>query len=986
MNTAQPIFDEKWRLEALRGYAVLDTPQEQAFDDLATLAARICETEVASISLLDEQRQWFKAKVGFDVPETPRELSFCAQMLDSPELFVVPDARQDSRFSHYPNVISEPGVRFYAGAPLVTPEGAVLGALCVVDYAPRAALSPVQEQTLRVLAQQVMAHLELRRHTRELAQSEHMLRAIIDAEPESVQVMARDGALRMMNPAGLEMIEADSFAEVAGQSLYSWVEEEDRPALEDLAGRVFDGESGSLQFRVTGRKGSRRWLELHAAPLRDERGDVTALLSVMRDVTARHRAEIAISRLAGIVEASVDAIIGYDLSGTILNWNRGAEKIFGYTAAEMIGSSITVLIPPALQDEAQNTLQKIKLGETVDRFETLRQAKDGRRIDISVTAAPIQDAAGRVVGASVIMRNIHLVKLREREVERLSRLYAALSQVNQAIVCSTAREELFQKISQALVEQGGFAMAWIGKPSLDGKSIQPAAWWGDISGYLKTVNISTQDCPAGRGPVGTAYRENRHFICNDALRDPIMAPWRGEMEGRGLRACAAFPVRLDGLPCGVLAVYAEEVGFFMDKEIALLAEAAADISFALDNLAREEWRRQAEDAARREKLFSDAMIESMPGILYFYDDAGRFLRWNRNLELVTGYTPSEIRKMNPLDFFRSQEKQPVEDRIVEVFATGESFVEASLLTKDGRAIPYFFTGRRIVVDNLAYLVGVGIDLSERERAEQALRDLNETLEIKVAERTEELRSALVRAESADRIKSAFLATMSHELRTPLNSIIGFTGVVLQELAGPLNEEQSKQLGIVRSSARHLLELINDVLDLSKIEAGQLEVRTGIFDLRTSLERVAAVVKPMADAKQLELVVRAAPGLGEMESDQRRVEQILLNLLNNAIKFTEKGRVTLLAERLDEWALPKGNSRRGAAARLCVSDTGMGIHPEDLATLFQPFRQLDAGLARQHDGTGLGLAICRRLATLLGGEIVATSEWERGSDFTVTLPI
>jgi signal transduction histidine kinase len=279
---------------------------------------------------------------------------------------------------------------------------------------------------------------------------------------------------------------------------------------------------------------------------------------------------------------------------------------------------------------------------------------------------------------------------------------------------------------------------------------------------------------------------------------------------------------------------------------------------------------------------------------------------------------------------------------------------------------------------------LSIDISERKQAEKALRDLNEGLERKVADRTIELEAARVRAESADRIKSAFLATMSHELRTPLNSIIGFTGMVLQGLAGPLNPEQSKQLGMVRGSARHLLELINDVLDISKIEAGQLEVRVAPFDLGASVERVAASVKPLMEKKGLTLEVTLPASLDALESDRRRVDQILLNLLQNAIKFTDRGGVTLAVEAVGD-GHSSGDDAARPAVRIRVSDTGIGMHTADLAKLFQPFRQIDSGLGRQHEGTGLGLAICRRLTELLGGTIGAESVWGQGSTFTVTLP-
>lgn len=284
-----------------------------------------------------------------------------------------------------------------------------------------------------------------------------------------------------------------------------------------------------------------------------------------------------------------------------------------------------------------------------------------------------------------------------------------------------------------------------------------------------------------------------------------------------------------------------------------------------------------------------------------------------------------------------------------------------------------------------WVVGTNLDITERRWAQTALQQAHDELETKVAERTAELARAKERAESADRIKSAFLATMSHELRTPLNSIIGFTGILLQGLAGALNPEQGKQLDMVRGSARHLLALINDVLDISKIEAGQLEVTREWFELAPSIQKVIGVIKPLAENKMLTLRVTVAPGLGHAVSDQRRFEQILLNLLSNAVKFTEHGEITLAAESVVDFKSPLGIAP-GPAIRLCITDTGIGIAPEDLVTLFQPFRQLDSGLARNHEGTGLGLAICRRLADLMGGDIHAASTPGKGSMFSFTLPL
>ncbi len=274
---------------------------------------------------------------------------------------------------------------------------------------------------------------------------------------------------------------------------------------------------------------------------------------------------------------------------------------------------------------------------------------------------------------------------------------------------------------------------------------------------------------------------------------------------------------------------------------------------------------------------------------------------------------------------------------------------------------------------MAYGLAFRERLEERRRTEEELRKHRDHLEGLVKERTAELVVAKDRAEESDRLKSAFLAVMSHELRTPLNSIIGFTGIVLQGLAGPLSEEQAKQLGMVQGSARHLLELINDVLDISKIEAGEVEIDPKAFDVREAIEKAAQKVGLSAEKKGLALTVDVAPEVGRITSDRRRFEQIVVNLVNNAVKFTEKGEVRV------ECCLSEDR------LVTCVKDTGIGIKPEDLGKLFEAFRQLGDGLSRPQEGTGLGLSICKKLVALLGGGIRVESKPGEGSVFTFTLP-
>jgi PAS domain S-box-containing protein len=685
------------------------------------------------------------------------------------------------------------------------------------------------------------------------------------------------------------------------------------------------------------------------------------LLGIIDDITNQWLAEEYREHFAAIVGSSLDAIVGKDLEGIITSWNPAAEAIFGYTAPEMIGTSIRRLVPDDRNDEEDNILAKLRKGEKVTHLETVRRTRDGRLIDVSVTISPIRNSSGKIIGASKIARDISVLKDREAEIARISGLYAALSQINQAIVWSPNREALFSKVCEVLVQFGGFTMAWIGWPDSSGRVV-PVAQFGDTTDYLQSIRVYADNRPEGQGPIGLTLRSGRSYICNDMRNDSATQHWRSQVDSAGFRASAAFPIRLGGALSGILSIYADKADFFHDKEIALLEEAATDLSFALDNFARDAARRQAEDSLRDEKNFSDTMIESMPGIAYFYDFAGRFLRWNRNFETVSGYSAAEIAGMHPRDFFGGADRQIVEQKIARVMESGEASLEADFVSKDGTLRPYFFTGSRVYFKGIKCLIGVGIDISERRQIE--------------AEREKRMR-----AEAADHIKSAFLANMSHELRTPLNSIIGFTGVMLQGLAGPFNAEQEKQLTMVRNSARHLLALVNDVLDVSKIEAGQLEIVREAFDIGQSVANIVSLMTPQANAKALALRLSLEPGLGQAVSDARRFEQILLNLLSNAIKFTATGEVSVTADLVEHY-----KSGPETAIRIRVADTGIGIAAENLETLFQPFRQIETGLSRSHEGTGLGLAISFRLAELMGGEITVESELGRGSTFTVLLPV
>lgn len=241
------------------------------------------------------------------------------------------------------------------------------------------------------------------------------------------------------------------------------------------------------------------------------------------------------------------------------------------------------------------------------------------------------------------------------------------------------------------------------------------------------------------------------------------------------------------------------------------------------------------------------------------------------------------------------------------------------------------------------------------------------------EKAYQLARANIHLQEADQLKSIFLASMSHELRTPLNSIIGFTGILLMGLAGELNEEQKKQLTIVKSSGQHLLSLINDLLDISKIEEGKVDVFLTEFLFDDVLREAEETIKVQRLEKELKLQYSVESGL-TLYTDYRRLKQLLVNLLSNAVKFTDSGSISIKA--LTE----KEN------LRVSIADTGIGIRPEKIQNLFQPFQQLNSDLTKESEGTGLGLYLCQKLVTLLGGEIQAESVLGEGSTFSFSIPM
>jgi PAS domain S-box-containing protein len=392
--------------------------------------------------------------------------------------------------------------------------------------------------------------------------------------------------------------------------------------------------------------------------------------------------------------------------------------------------------------------------------------------------------------------------------------------------------------------------------------------------------------------------------------------------------------------------------------------------------ANERLKEEVVERARAEQLLIESeaqyrdLVESANSVILRWLPDGRITFFNRFAEKFFGYSEAEVINCNIMGtIVPSQDSfgHDLTSMAADIVAHPESYArnENENVRKNGERVWVAWTNKPILNadGSVAEILSIGNDITQLVHTE---RELRRTLE--------ELAAAKERAVAADTLKSAFLATMSHELRTPLNSIIGFTGILLQKLAGPINEEQEKQLSMVKNSAHHLLSLISDVLDISKIEAGQLKVNSEAVDIKAVISKAVQSIRPLAEKKGLALKLDLAENAGNVSADERRVEQILLNLLSNAVKFTDQGEISV-----------RGFIEEGSYVTT-VADTGIGIRDSDLESLFKPFRQIDTGLSRKYEGTGLGLSISKKMVELMGGSILVKSCQGVGSTFGFTLPL
>ena len=621
---------------------------------------------------------------------------------------------------------------------------------------------------------------------------------------------------------------------------------------------------------------------------------------------------------------AADPILIEDFDGCVLDMNHEAERAYGWTRAELIHQSIRTIVPEERHDEAIELLARCKRGEDVRNIEGLRHTKAGKIIPVLVTLSLLRDEEDQPIGIASLAKDITKQKKAEEELRMLSRVFMEAAD---PILIEDLDGRVVEMNHEAEEAYGWSRKSLIGKPIL---VIVPVERHKEAQDLL-------QNCKAGK------------VVRNvEGLRQTKQGEVRSVL-------LTLFLLRDDdGQPNGVASI-------------------AKDVT-------------DQKESEKQLRSMSRVFMEAADPIL-IEDLDGCVIEMNQEVERAYGWSREELLGM-PIRTLVPEDRHDQALELLALCKAGEDVrnIEGVRQTKTGEEVPVLLT-LSLLRDDSDYPIGISSiakDISVQKAAERELLVYRDHLEETVARRTAELEVANAKlgdakrsADSANTAKSAFLANMSHELRTPMNAIIGYSEMLMEEAEEMELDGFSQDLKRIHGAGTHLLALINDVLDLSKVEAGKMELFLESFDLSQLIDDVASTVDSLVQKKNNHLEVERSGELGIVKADLTKLRQILFNLISNAAKFTEDGRITL-------W-VARSNGADGDWVTFEVSDTGIGIPDDKIESIFEEFAQADASTTRDYGGTGLGLAITKRFCEMMGGTITAESSPGRGSTFTIRLP-
>ena len=815
----------------------------------------------------------------------------------------------------------------------------------------------VEERTAQLTKanEELRIEIAVRKLAKEaLRESEEFSSGLLTNSPNPILVINPDTSVRYVNPA-LEKLTGFTSTEITGRKTpYPWWTEETLQETSRDFEEALDKGIQKVDELFQKKNGERFWVEITATPARRD-GEFKYYLANWVDITERKRAEETLEFSAKLLDSASDSIYVSDLDGNLIYVNETAYRSRGYSKEEMLSMNLNQLNVPEYAKLIKPRMQEM-MREGQATFETAHFRKDKSIIPIEAHIRLIETGGKKLL--LNIARDITERKQAEERVEHLNTVLRAIRNVNQLIAREKDRDRLLKGTCDILIETRGYYNAWIVLLDESGELLTHGqAGLGEK--FLPMVERLKRGELAGCSR--RALRQSEVVVTENPFSACTDCPLADKYRGRG-----AMAVRLEyeEKVYGILSVSIPRALIAEEEEQSLFREVASDIAFALHSIESEEKRKQAEELYR-------TLANSSPFGVYIVQ-ARKFQFVNPQFQKYTGFAEDELLDMNPLGLVHPKDRETVRKNAVKMLkGNRRSPYEFRVISKGGETRWAMETVASIHYEGKRATLGNFMNITERKKMERELQERNEQLVAQqqvLIEKTEEV-------EKANQLKSEFLASVSHELRTPLNVIIGFSQLMTDEVPGGINEEQRRCLDDILGSSQHLLNLIKDVLDLSKIESGKVEFKLTNVALDNVIEPLARTMIPILAPRKQRLDIEIEEGLPLVHADKSKLRQVLLNLVTNSSKFTpDGGKLKIKTVREGDWC------------QVSVIDNGIGIKKEDQERIFEPFCQLDNPLTKERSGAGLGLAVAKQIIEKHGGRIWLESEYEKGSRFTFTLPL